>query len=239
MKKILIGILVLAVAAAAVLYFVFPGLPKYLYIKHKNPYPSLNTEFKEFNLSGVTVPDDFVEVKYDHGLSLKIAPDMKLKEGSSYTTYINEEKSKAVILIYNEVSAIDIDEQFDFATHEQIESFFKNQDTPVPDSEYEFLKFTHSLTYDNFNIHSLKDEKIFNKLAESKEELFETAKESYFLNSDGCCGFAECTGKTEDIIKYVVTLYTGENYENSFMVVIGSDDMELIKEIIASIKTEK
>lgn len=239
MKKILIAVPVLAAAAAAVLYFVFPGLPKYLYIKHKNPYPSLNTEFKEFDLSGVTVPDDFVGVEFDHGLSLKIAPEMKLKEDSSYPTYINEDKTKAVILLYNEVPAVDIDEQFDFATHEQIESFFKDQGTAVPASEYEFLKFTHSLTYDNFNIHSLKDEKIFNKLAESKEELFETAKESYYLNSNGCCGFVECTGEIENIKKYIVTLYTGENYENSFMVVIGSDDMELTKEIIASIKTEK
>ena len=238
MKKILTGIITLAVAAAVLLFF-FPALPKYGYIRITDKYPSLNTELKEYDLSGVTVPDDLVEIKEEHGLSVKIAPDMKLKEDSRYPTYINSDKSAVLIVKYDELPPADADEQFSPATHKQIEKFVKTRNMPVPASQYEFLDFTYSLTYDDFNIRSLSDEKIFRKLAESKEELFEATSGAYSFHSGDNCGFVECLGKKENAERYAVSLYTGDAHENSFMVIISSEDIGLAKQMIASIKIEK
>ena len=238
MKKVIIGIIALFAVAAVFLFF-FPGLPKYIYIRLADKYPSLNAKLEEFDLSGVTVSDDLVEIKDEHGLSVKIAPDMKPKEDARFPTYINSDKSAVLIIKYDESPHANADEQFKFATHEQIEKFFKTRNTPVPTSQYEFLKFTYSMTYNDFNTRSLIDEKIFRKLAESKEELFNATEESYSFHSGDNCGFVECIGEKMNQKRYVASLYTGSNYENSFMIIISSDNIELIKQIIASIKIEK
>ncbi len=164
---------------------------------------------------------------------------MKPKGNSRLLTYINNDKSTILIIQYVENLKAYVDEQFKSATHDQIYKFFKVCNTPFPASQYEFLKFTYSMTYNDFNTRNLMDENIFKKIAESKEQIFDAIEEAYSFNSDNYCGFVEYIGEKQNQKRYVASLYTGKNYENSFVIIIGSEDMELIKQIIASIKIEK
>ena len=65
MKKVLIGIIALFAVAAVFLFF-FPGLPKYIYIRLADKYPSLNAKLEEFDLSGVTGKRSYCNRRLTH-----------------------------------------------------------------------------------------------------------------------------------------------------------------------------
>ena len=239
MKKTIIGIISAIAVLAAVFLIFFPGLPKYISYKTSNKYAFLKKPLTEYDTSGVTVPDDYVEVSDGNGVTIKIPPNFTRKDDSRYTAYTDSSKNTVIFMYMNSDPGFSAENELKKISTKSVRKFFKRRGLEVPASEYEFIRCCHALTLDDINIHSRSDMKIFDQMVKLKKELDSAVSEAYTLKCGESEGLIEFTGTVGEKYKYIITLYSGENYSEKHTIAIGHSNPDKIKMLIASIKTEK
>ena len=249
MKKALktLGIVLgVVLAIAIVLVLVFPGA--YHYYNIKKTFTKINLTSSPYPYTDVAVPDDWVELTAN-GITMKIPQDMFVKETTvdsvviyldgtdapthTKTAFIMDEYEWGEFSLYNEN-----DPENEHTKEEYIE-FFERVGLKYPESHLEMYQGFYDLSMEDFNIHSFKDATAFATIALMKEILVsDSFYEIYETEIDGCTAFIQMYKAEEDARiknRCVVEIYPEGSPEISYSVIIGANDEDIFRQMIASV----
>lgn len=239
----IVGVILLA---ALIIFLFFPGLPTYLYIT--NQYPDFSRLSESYPYSDTAVPDSFVEFSADE-ITARIPAELYKKypeetEGMKSNLYINDDESSSITFIYSgktEFGEFSLTDEESGITEEQIADLLQNMGKSYPESYYEFYHLIYSLTMDDFNIHSHKHAIGFLAIPMLKEMLIPNYDNIYEFSTENGVGFVHQNNPTEDLPRYnfVVSLFDAENPDVCYDIIISANDIEVAKQIIASIELNK
>lgn len=248
MKKALktMGIVLgVVLAIAIVLVLVFPGA--YHYYNVKKTCLTINLTSSPYPYTDVAVPEDWVELTAN-GITMKIPQDMFKKETSfdaqlyidgtdddthTKSAFIMEETEWGEFSLYNE------NDPENKHTKEEYIEFFESVGLEYPESHCELYQGFYDLSMEDFNIHSFKDASAFATIALMKEILVSNSfSEVYETEIDGCTAFINMYKDKEDWKiknKCVVEIYAEGSPEISYGVIIGANDEDIFRQMIASV----
>ena len=262
MKKALktMGIVLgVVLAIAIVLVLVFPGA--YHYYNVKKTCLKINLTSSPYPYTDVAVPEGWVELTAN-GITMKVPQDMYLKETSfdaqiyidgtdddthTKTAFIMDEFEWGEFSLYNEN-----DPENKYTKEEYIE-FFERVGLEYPESYCELYQGFYDLSMEDFNIHSYKDATAFATIALMKEihvsnfatialmkEIYvsDSFYEIYETEIDGCTAFIKVYNKNEDSRiknKCIVEIFAEGSPEISYSVIIGANDEDIFRQMIASV----
>lgn len=249
MKKALkiTGIIVgIILALLLVLALVFPGA--YHYYNVQKTCTNINLTSQPYPYTDVDVPEDWVELTA-HGLTMKIPQDMFVKETKvdSIIIYVDgtddDTHTKTAFICkeyeWGEFSLYDENDPDNEHTKEEYIEFYESIGLEYPESHCEMYQGFYDLSMEDFNIHSFKDASAFATVALMKEillpGLFETV---YETEIDGCTAFIQMYNENEDSRiknKCIVEIYSEGSPETSYSVIIGANDEEIFRQMIASV----
>lgn len=253
MKKALktMGIVLgVVLAIAIVLVLVFPGA--YHYYNIKKTFTKIDITSQPYPYTDVAVPEDWVELTAN-GITMKVPTDMFKKETTvdsvviyvdgtdddthTKTAFIMDEYEWGEFSLYNET-----DPENKHTKEEYIE-FFERVGLEYPESYCELYQGFYDLSMEDFNIHSYKDATAFATIALMKEILLpEMFMNVYETEIDGCTAFIKVYNKNEDSRiknKCVVEIYSEGSPEISYGVIIGANDDDIFRQMIASVHLAK
>lgn len=238
---IVLGIVIILVIAAAL---TFPGA--YHYYNVKKTCTKINLTSQPYPYTDVAVPEDWTEITAN-GITMKIPTDMFLKETSTNaeiyvdgtednvtkTAFISGEFEWGEFDLYNEAA------HDDEHTKEDYIEFYECIGLEYPESYCEMYQGFYDLSMEDFNIHSFKDSTAFATIALMKEILVSNSiSEIYETEIDGCTAFIQMYKDEEDSEiknRCVVEIYTEGSPEISYSVIIGAQNEETLRQMIASI----
>lgn len=248
MKKALktMGIVLgVVLAIAIVLVLVFPGA--YHYYNVKKTCMKINLTSSPYPYTDVAVPDDWVDLTAN-GITMKIPQDMFKKETSfdaqlyidgtdddthTKSAFIMEETEWGEFSLYNE------NDPENKHTKEEYIEFFESVGLEYPESHCELYQGFYDLSMEDFNIHSYKDATAFATIALMKEILVsDSFYEIYETEIDGCTAFIQMYKAEEDARiknRCVVEIYPEGSPEINYGVIIGANDEDIFRQMIASV----
>lgn len=249
MKKALktMGIVLgVVLAIAIVLVLVFPGA--YHYYNIKKTFTKINLTSSPYPYTDVAVPEDWVELTAN-GITMKVPQDMFVKETTvdsvviyldgtdapthTKTAFIMDEYEWGEFSLYNE------NDPENKHTKEEYIEFFESVGLKYPESYCELYQGFYDLSMEDFNIHSYKDATAFATIALMKEilllDMFEAV---YETEIDGCTAFIQMHKAEEDKKlknNCIVQIYSKGSPEISYSVIIGANDDDIFRQMIASV----
>lgn len=248
MKKALktMGIVLgVVLAIAIVLVLVFPGA--YHYYNVKKTCLMIDITSSPYPYTDVAVPEDWVELTAN-GITMKIPTDMYLKETSfDAQIYIDgtdaptHTKTAFIMDVFewDEFSLYNENDPENKYTKEEYIEFFERVGLEYPESHCELYQGFYDLSMEDFNIHSFKDATAFATIALMKEILVsDSFYEIYETEIDGCTAFIQMYKAEEDARiknRCVVEIYPEGSPEISYGVIIGANDEDIFRQMIASV----
>lgn len=243
--KIIAAILAVLIAAAAVIFIFFPGLPAYIKVKLK--YEHIDRTVGD--LPAVGVPESFKPFTVN-GLSFFAPADAEKKEFGSSVRF--GEKGFVLIMEGDKVKEAKTSEDLGMAADQwdgykyaeaDYRHFFEKLGEKYPtneDASSDILWFFRDrLTASDCLKLRSKDKDVFLEFAEIKEESW-GMEESFRLSGEGFTGYA--ARSTGDMIPegmWTVTLYPDGGGSRYYFGMVKNCGDETAKQIISSITLEK
>lgn len=243
--KIAAAILAVLIAAAAVIFIFFPGLPTYIKVKLKYEYIDRTIE----DLPTVGVPDSFKPFTVK-GVTFSAPADAEKKELGSSVRF--GEKGVVLVMENDKLETARSLEELGMGTDKwdgyqyteaEYRHFFEKSGEKYPtdeDASSDILWFFRDrLTASDCLKLRSEDKNVFLEFAEIKEESW-GMEESFRLSGDGFTGYAaRSTGDQMPDGMWTVTLYPDGGGSRYYFVMVRNCGDETAKQIISSITLEK
>ncbi len=230
---VLIGICLIGLI---IIFIFFPGLDVYLYAKKNCPY--INEQIQEYEYYDVEVPDSFVKVKAGDLYISGPAESIKYTTGSDSGIIFKNSKENLMVM-YSSAPNDNIDFTYDIATkynNDDHKHFFDSvgYDMPVTNRDMKvFLRDGLDLKK-SLKLRG-KDKKIFKEMADSLK-LVSEIETLYHFEHNNAEGYICKVSSGKQRTMWNADIYTGNNGETETIIAITHNDVETVKQIIASIE---
>lgn len=236
------GVLAFLLSAVVIIYVFFPGLPIYVLVRKE--CPQVNKPITDYPYKNVAVPDDFITISH-HGITLRAPSSLYMKPAEIMAKlYIDSQdnQERKNMLWFTEMrDCSDFSLEDREISEEQLEAFCASINYPVPKTEYDMFRIIHSLTMEDFNVRSRDGAAAFATFAVLKEMLSSPFLYSYYFETDTGIGFIHVLNEPsedEPLYSWSVSLYAGENLGTESHVIISTENLEIMKQIVASIEAD-
>lgn len=211
----------------------------------------INHITKDYPYYDVEVPEEFIEISGD-GLSFKVPPEVHSQKPFHLDYYYDGvdgglSDSTIFISFYDAYThpAFDLYEGVENKKYieKQLEELFQSAGMSVPENIYEYTYCTFNLNMDKYNPSNGYQAEYFYTLAKRKDKLYidNNYLNVYNFEKDGIRGYVHEISNEDEVDVdfenlYLVRLFTGENESCERMATVFADDMETVKQIIASVE---
>lgn len=240
---IILGVIIIL---ALIVVLIFPGA--YHYYNIKKTFTKIDITSQPYPYTDVAVPEDWTEITAN-GITMKVPTDMFVKETKvdSVVIYVDgtddDTHTKIAFIMdefeWDEFSLYNENDSENKHTKEEYLEFFESVGLEYPESNCELYQGFYDLSMEDFNIHSFKDASAFATIALMKEILVsDSYSEIYETEIDGCTAFINMYKDKEDWKiknKCVVEIYAEGSPEISYGVIIGANDDDIFRQMIASV----
>jgi len=243
--SIIIGVpIVLSIGIAV---FV-PGLP--LYLIYKDKFPNAHVQLAEFSSYDVRFDSDAkTQIIEMEDITAQVPADFSLrKEGVSPAVYRCEDNDDLLFAITTPTQ-----EEFNLVENviEIAEKRGKNEKDAVrmftslgidpPETRFDFLSTTHSLTWEDFNIKSFTASMSFVVMALGKEVFYSAVSKenALYYENEYIKGFiyTEKHNENSSLTKYTCDFFYADDGNKNFLIIMTAPDEQTACAFINSIRT--
>ncbi|MBP5580847.1 MAG: hypothetical protein J6X85_03495 [Ruminococcus sp.] len=237
MKKVLGILFLLAIVAAGVCAYLFPGIP----YKYKCTH-----ELELTDSIWENVPEDIEKLPAEYasysnfGLRLTAWEDMKpvRTDSKEKAQWQNGDEYHIVSIATERINESDDFLDRTGISHEALERYCKAVEKTTPENQYEFMKLVASLTMDDFDIHDFKNSKTFYLLMKVKNDMYLGEKfpaKLYCVDGVGYRGFLY-TEKSQKNTSAIINIYPDRDKSSRYTLEVSVADWNETIAIAKSIK---
>jgi len=252
MKKILITLSiitgVLIVLAIGIAVFV-PGLP--IYIIYKDKFPNAHIQLEEFSDYNLLF-DSSTETKIIEfeGVTAELPDDYyrRNEESTMLASYVCDDSDELFAICAPEQQEFDLVENtVELAekkgmSEKEALRFFTSLGIEPPETLFDFLYATQSLTWESFNIRSFTASMSFVAIALGKESFISiiSPRERYYYENEQFKGFIFVNEHREnpELNHYICDFFYANDGNESFIVIMDVQDEETAWAFINSIRVD-